>query len=58
MDMANMNAQNIAALLTAVAGLVTAIGAIWHSNNTRKALVKHHNRTKVTNGPTRPSGTV
>jgi hypothetical protein len=52
-----VNAQNIAALVTAITGLVAAVGAIWHSTNTRKALKTHHKLT-TTGKTANPSGRV
>ena len=31
--------QNIAALITAIAGAITAVGAVIHSMNTRKGII-------------------
>lgn len=37
--MSQWSPQNIAALITAIAGAITAVGAVIHSMNTRKGIV-------------------
>lgn len=34
--------ENIAALCTAIAGVITAVGAAFHSMNTRNRLTEHY----------------
>ena len=53
-----MSVQGLTALITAIAGLATAIGALWHSQNTRQALKTHHKLTKhaTVTQPSRPDG--
>ena len=40
-EMSNVNPENIALVITAIAGLVTAIGALVHSKNTRKGIAEN-----------------
>lgn len=42
-----MTAAELAAVLTAAAGLVTAVAAAWHSIQTRRQLAAHAARASI-----------